>query len=324
MDLESIPDDYFIRTKYKIACPVDEYTRRVLKTSWGTSFHKEYRLVNREYVGCTSERTLQGAILPPDLAWVNTIFGWCVPTPDVARVNTEVPTGLHLLALMDGCYASLPYDYYVRANGKGHVNYATTISFPVLSGNLTPEIIARAMLLNCVTKHYADLWGRTWDESYHLMTWTKEDHRLSPDVFAKSSKTWDWATPLRSDYSRRQALVELDVLVSMSLGLTLDQLKYVYRLDFSVLQSYEDDTWYDANGRIVFSKKTMGAITLDRSTFEGIKSMATGVYNNTITDDTQPGGPVERTIEYVAPFDRCDREQDYEIAWAFFEEKYKG
>ena len=30
------------------------------------------------------------------------------------------------------------------------------------------------------------------------------------------------------------------------------------------------------------------------------------------------GGPVERTIEYVAPFDKCDREQDYETAWAFF------
>ena len=40
-------------------------------------------------------------------------------------------------------------------------------------------------------------------------------------------------------------------------------------------------------------------------------------------DDTMPGGPVERTIEYVAPFDRCEREQDYETAWKFFEEKYR-
>ena len=31
---------------------------------------------------------------------------------------------------------------------------------------------------------------------------------------------------------------------------------------------------------------------------------------------------IERTIEYVAPFDRYDREQDYETAWRFFEEKY--
>ena len=30
----------------------------------------------------------------------------------------------------------------------------------------------------------------------------------------------------------------------------------------------------------------------------------------------------DKHIEYVAPFDRCDREQDYETAWKFFEEKY--
>ena len=38
-----------------------------------------------------------------------------------------------------------------------------------------------------------------------------------------------------------------------------------------------------------------------------------------VTDDTRPGGPrtVERT--YVAPFARANREEDYRIAWAFFE-----
>lgn len=46
------------------------------------------------------------------------------------------------------------------------------------------------------------------------------------------------------------------------------------------------------------------------------------VFTRTITDDTMPGGPVERTIEYVAPFDRCNSEKDYETAWKFFEEKY--
>ena len=57
----------------------------------------------------------------------------------------------------------------------------------------------------------------------------------------------------------------------------------------------------------------------------GIKGAPAGKkFTRTITDDTQPGGPVERTIEYVAPFDRCDREKDYETAWSFFEEKYGG
>jgi len=40
----------------------------------------------------------------------------------------------------------------------------------------------------------------------------------------------------------------------------------------------------------------------------------------TFPEDTLPGGPVQRTLEYQAPFVRPDREEDYRIAWAFFEE----
>jgi len=36
-------------------------------------------------------------------------------------------------------------------------------------------------------------------------------------------------------------------------------------------------------------------------------------------DDTLHGGPFERTITYVAPFDRCDREADYGTAWVEFQ-----
>ena len=65
-------------------------------------------------------------------------------------------------------------------------------------------------------------------------------------------------------------------------------------------------------------------VGVDRKTWENvIAPLADGkTYTQTITDKTMPGGPVERTIEYVAPFDRCDREQDYETAWKFFEKKY--
>ena len=98
---------------------------------------------------------------------------------------------------------------------------------------------------------------------------------------------------------------------------------------------------YDANGRIVFTNnRSLTGVGYSRPEFENARAVepttcgtaqwdgimknapAGYVFARTITDDTQPGGPVERTIEYVAPFDRCDREQDYETAWRFFEEKY--
>ena len=87
----------------------------------------------------------------------------------------------------------------------------------------------------------------------------------------------------------------------------------------------ESDTWYDSNGRIVFTTDTtLTGVGVDRAQFENVtKNAPTGeIFYKDIIDDTLPGGPVERTIEYVAPFDRCDREKDYEIAWKFFEEKY--
>ena len=94
-----------------------------------------------------------------------------------------------------------------------------------------------------------------------------------------------------------------------------------YNIQFYVLKKIESDTWYDVNGRIVFTASTnLPGVGFSRPEWEnGIKGAPAGQkFYRTITDDTQPGGPVQRTIEYVAPFDRCDREKDYETAWEFF------
>jgi hypothetical protein len=49
--------------------------------------------------------------------------------------------------------------------------------------------------------------------------------------------------------------------------------------------------------------------------------MESGTVEQTIEDDTQPGGPTERTIVYEAPFTKCDREEDYKRAWEAFENR---
>ena len=182
-------------------------------------------------------------------------------------------------------------------------------------------------MLNCLTIYYEELWQKCWRDSYATDTWAKSDPRLRPERFTTLTDKWTWETPLRTDYERRQALVELDVLTAMALGMTLDQLKTIYRIQFPVLQSYEAETFYDANGRIAFTiNRSLIGVGVDRPTWENtLRQLKPGeTYCKTYQDDTQPGGPVERTIEYVAPFDRCDREEDYETVWNFFSEKYGG
>ncbi len=57
--------------------------------------------------------------------------------------------------------------------------------------------------------------------------------------------------------------------------------------------------------------------------WEDVRDLPAGcTVTKTFPDDTLPGGPVQRTIEYQAPFVRPDREQDYRVAWAFFQQQH--
>ena len=108
----------------------------------------------------------------------------------------------------------------------------------------------------------------------------------------------------------------------LALRLTLDELCTIYRIQFPVLRQNENDTWYDQNGRIVFTvSKGLPGVGFSRSEWNEIKDMKSENVSRTITDDTQPGGPREPTINYTAPFDRCNREADYAAAWAAFEKR---
>lgn len=328
IDLTEISDSYTIRTKYQPACDMDEYIRRIPSTPWGKKVTDDYRIINREMVGCTSERTLTCAIACKGIAHVNTVFSVSIKN----RVD---------MVCLAACEASVAYDFFVKALGKNHVNYSTNMLFPLLEGKNHPNLLVRALLLNCLTRYYAPLWKDVWEDRFLQDSWSKPDPRLSNTRFSTLTPEWTWNTPLRTDYERRQALVEIDVLTAMALGMTLEQLKTIYRIQFPVLQSNEADTWYDANGRITFTNSrsltgvgfsrpewekpgTVQPVQRGDAPWDGVMKHAPAgyVFARTITDDTMPGGPVERTIEYVAPFDCCDREQDYEAAWRFFEKKY--
>ncbi|MGH9481727.1 MAG: hypothetical protein ACRD1L_06510, partial [Terriglobales bacterium] len=161
----------------------------------------------------------------------------------------------------------------------------------------------RTLRLNCLTSAYADLWRDCWQPTFGF------------------PQAWSRNLALRTHYERRRALIEIDVLMAMELGLTLDELYAIYRIQFPVLRQNERDTWYDRNGRIVFTvSKGLPGVGLSRQRWTEIRAMTDGTVTQEIVDDTQPGGPRARKIVYQAPFDRCDREADYAAAWAQFEQ----
>lgn len=311
IDLTYIPETYLPRTNYEISCPQDEYLSRVSDTAWGTKYTTEFRLCTRKMLNQDGERTLNSVIIPAKSAHINGIF------------SMGFNQGLLSFA---ASAVSIPYDFYMKITKKANMNFSAIMGLPIFENSVFQnEAICRLLLLNCLTRDYEQLWKTGYNDAFRGFTWAKQDQRLSDSIYGSITPEWRREGILRSDYSRRQALVEIDVLTAMSMGMSLSELKTIYSIQFPVLRKNEEDTWYDAAGRIVFTCSTiLSNVGFDRKTWEnGIKDAPAGQkFYRTIIDDTMPGGPIERTIEYVAPFDRCDREQDYETAWKFFEEKY--
>lgn len=312
VDIDNISNNYIQRCKYSPKCSIDEYNKRAKDTPWGTKYHYHYRILTRKMLNLSGERTLISAIIPPKAGHILSTFG-------MAFKNIK------LIPLICGLLNSLPYDFYVKTLGNASFLFNVAKRLPIIYASIENELIVRTLLLNSVSEMYADLWAACFNESFKIISWSKDDIRLKKFSFEKLSNKWDENVVLRNDYIRRYALVEIDVIVSMMLGIRLKELIDMYNIQFPVLNSNEADTWYDSKGKIVFtSNKGISGIGFSRQEWEnGIKEATAGKkFTRTIIDDTMPGGPVERTIEYIAPFDRCNREKDYETAWKFFEDKY--
>jgi hypothetical protein len=255
----------------------------------------------------SGERTLHSTICPPQVGHIYT------------AVSIAFANRTDLIGMAAGC-CSIPFDFLVKSTGVGHSNPSLLAQLPLL--HLESSLAIRALALNCLTTHYAELWRKSWDEAYREEAWLGDDARLDAEFWRRLTPEWTRHCALRSDFARRWALVELDVLAARALGLTLAELQTIYRIQFPVMRQYEADTWYDQRGRIVFTNsKGLPGVGFSRAEWNEIKAMRSGTVTRTVEDTTLPTGPVTRTITYEASFTKCDREADYATVWSKLEER---
>ena len=330
LDLTNIPNSYIPRSNYipnksnfSINIPKINFDGQEVKI---TNF---FRIASSKMVDSSSERTFQAFILPPEVSHINGIISFLFKNK-----NNFIQMAIFT--------SSLVSDFYVKSTGTSNILNSTIELMPLI--DINSSMVIRILSLNCLTTHYQELYEEQYKKEFTLDSWTKKDDpRLNQNFFKNLTATWQRNVALRTDYERRQALVEIDVLVAMELKLTLEELKTIYRIQFPVLKQNENETFYDINGRIVFTvskgltgvgvprkadkKAPLYTIVVDGQEeqralgWEDIKEMKSGEVYRTIMDDTMSNGPIERIIVYKAPFEKCNREKDYETAWREFEQR---
>lgn len=330
VDLSTLSDSYSARTNYIPNIPISDFrnlfvgfykgqgTDGIISDDW-FSF---YKAAFRRQIGADSERSLSGAIIPPNSAHIGGVVSVTFDNYDD-------------LVEFSGCCSSTIWDFYVKILKISDVRINRINSFPLgIADKYKPALFVRTLLLNCLTTAYADLWQEMWDAAYKQDTWSLDDNRLKP--FDQLHEDWAWDIPLRNYFERRQALVEIDVIAAMALGLTLEDLEMIYTIQFPVLQQNEADTWYDQKGNIVFTcSKGLTGVGLDRKRntktgmlgWEDIRGeqIDENTYAGTSPTHTHTIDPAKselyggQQVTYYAPYTRCDRIADYRRAWAHFE-----
>jgi hypothetical protein len=151
-------------------------------------------------------------------------------------------------ARVAGLYSTLTADYLAKVSGKADMQDELVKRFPLpRSHPLDTALILRTLRLNCLTDDYAPLWEQLFDPDWLNDQWT--DPTFERIALGDAGASWTMATPLRRDFERRQALVELDALAAIMLGLSAEQLCAMYRTQFAVLRKYEYKMAFDAEGR---------------------------------------------------------------------------
>ncbi|MEU4278031.1 class I SAM-dependent DNA methyltransferase [Streptomyces tanashiensis] len=294
-DLTILPADATPRANYIRACDLDRYIS--VQDRWDSRPYTDFfRLAWRKMIPFDTERSLFAALVPPGPTHLDSVYSMAL------RDN-------RLTALNAGFWGALPLDYLLRITGRSNLHAADACTMPAATPDhpLAPALLLRTLRLNALTSHYSLLWEQLYDPRWAgYEDWANPNWPTLKPLAAGLTSAWEYATPLRTEHERRAALVELDALVSVWLGITADQLVAIYKSRYPILAEYEAEMYFDASGRkIARNHNTYG------------HGQAKETYPALLDHLAKPAStpPPEG---YTAPFYKADRETEMRAAHAHF------
>ena len=303
-DLEELGDQVIPRTNYRRACEMSQFIEA--QTRWDSvPYTRNWRLAWRRRADGAGERTLLSALIPPG------------PT-HVDQVHSLAMASNYETIIVAALWESLPMDYLVKVSGKEDVRPDYADRFPVsFSHPVSRNLALRVLRLNCLTRDYASLWEELFEGGFCEDQWTSPFRWRGP--LSDVTREWTMKIPLRTEYDRRAALVEIDALAAIMLGITSEQLCAIYRAQFGVLRKYEYRMFFDAQGRKIAKETNARGWKQQRGDYE----LAEQWYRD--YDEARenavdlaaipvPDLPAQLRDRYCAPLVRPDREAEMTAA----------
>lgn len=208
---------------------------RYLAAKASRRYTEFYRIAWRETIFSNTDRSLFAAVVPPGATHVHAMRSMALSSSKKTSLSA-------------GFFSSLPLDYLLRVTGREHLDRGDIrmLPFPDEDHPLAAALLLRTMRLNCLTGAYRRLWEELYVDSWRHDQWAVP--WPNTDSIGDIATDWRADTPLRREQARRAALVEIDALVSVWLGLSADQLVAIFLSRYPVLAEYESQTWFDVNG----------------------------------------------------------------------------
>jgi hypothetical protein len=253
-----------------------------------------------------AERSLISALTPSGAGAINSArFAIFIDFRDLLTVSTFS--------------VSIIADFFIKIKGRANVQESDFGQLPFVTGNAIDLASNRFLRLSCLTKAYEDFWKQGFISSITNDSYTiQERFNIESEIkWSNLSNHWEKNICIRNDFNRRQALLEIDVLVAIQMGISIDELIQIYSIQFPVMKSYEDADQYDTKGRRLpnTTRKDPGA-----------KELREALKNHDGKSPVEVSWEIDNgnqtvTKTFYPPFQHVDRIEDYKVAYRVFEER---